>query len=247
MITLKELRRIASEPRLAEMIRVDQQLPRNRGDEGRDRFAQLVAAVKGVRKTLKQTEPWAARQAEVESEKLQERYEVAYLEHQQRLSLIAELFEYVGLEQPAPTLGAIKAAYLDAGDVVARHVRDLETMGPSRRAKLAEEVSRRGGVQTAQEPDLVVEAGRAIRDALPGLRDWQTYVDRLGERAELGIDPADWDETWCTMMDELQRSLIYPMIASPLDPDPRPELQADVEQRLFEWNLLGGKDDPVVH
>ena len=102
MITLKELRRIASEPRLAEMIRVDQQMPRNSDDEGRDRFAQLVVTVRSVRKTLKETEPWVVRQAEVESEELRDRYEMAQLEHDQRLDVVAEVFELVGLDQPAP-------------------------------------------------------------------------------------------------------------------------------------------------
>lgn len=236
--SLRDLQRITSDHRNDELVRVDKNLPRSGKDEQRENLAQLVEDLGTVRRVRPQVEEWARRQAVVEEVQDVERYEVAKGDLADRLASLTDLFEGLGIDVGStPSVDELERKYPAVSDLVDRHIRDIDNMGPGPAQRFAEQVQARGAVAISSDEDVVVAVGREIRDSLPELRALQNHVSLLKATADAGVDPADWDEKHCRILDDLDR-VHGPTVPLPDQPDSRPSLPFDVEYRLREWGLL---------
>ena len=237
--TLKDLERLADRRQIEELIRVDRNLPRTGNGEQRERLTQMVEDLKTARGVKVRLAGWARRQAEIEEVQDEQRYEVAKGELAGERADLVQLFLALGIDVDRDsTVGELDNAYLSVSDLVDLHVRDVKNMGPDPARRLAAELEARGAVSIESEEDAVIAVGRSIRDSLPGLRALQQQVASLKATVDQGVDPADWDEKYCEMLDELTR-VLGPGVPLPSEPDPRPSLSVQAEQRLAEWGLLG--------
>ena len=237
--TLRDLQRLADRRQIEELIRVDQNLPRTGNGEQRERLTQMIEDLKTVRGVKVRLADWTGHQAEVEEAQDEHRYEVAESELAAEQENVVQLFLALGIDVDRDsTIGKLEDSYLAVSDLVDRHVRDVKNMGPDPAKRLAAELETRGAVPIESDEDAVIVLGREIRDSLPGLRALEQQVASLKAKVDEGVDPADWDEKYCEMLDELTK-VIGRSVPLPNEPDPRPSLSVEVEQRLSDWGLLG--------
>ena len=237
--TLRDLERLANSRQIEELIRMDRNLPRTGNGEQRERLAQMVEDLKTASGVKVQLARWTGHQAEVEEAQDEHRYEVAESELAAEQEDVVQLFLALGIDVDRDsTVGELEDAYPSVSDRVDRHIRDVKNMGPDPAKRLAAEFEAMGAVPIESDEDVVIVVGRTIRDALPGLRALEQQAASLKATVDQGVDPADWDEKHCETLDELAW-VLGPSVPLPSEPDPRPSLSVEVEQRLSDWGLLG--------
>jgi hypothetical protein len=208
-------------------------VPRSSGSHEYQRIEQYLKDLQVLRGVERDLSAWAEKGAAEEDANQQARLDHMETAHNQEVVEAAGLFALFEIELPTPlSVSGLHAAWPAVSDYVDRHLRDQRNL-ETRSARFS---GGEGRVSVEVDDDPVVDTARRIRDSLPALEASQQELDRLRAKVEAGVDPLDFDDRHCAILDDMERTH-GPMVQLPDVPDPRPMLPPDVADRLRGFGL----------
>lgn len=235
-LSLKQVEDLIGSPRLRHLLEMDKLVPIEQRTGLWTNLRDINSVMWKLRQHRDAVYGWASERATAQTRQRELEAAQAEVQASEQIQELVGRFGDVGVvfENP-PQVDDLRAAYRSLADEVDRHLRDEKNLGPSRSEHHRRDLTRLGGVTVEDPQDPLVDAARAIREALPEVEEAVAYARAL--RWNVNVDPHELDDQHCRQVRELFRQH-GPTVPIPGE-DHRPSLPREVGERLREWGVLG--------